>query len=95
MNSDPPEPWAMYLTGIGGHPPYGAPADYQNMYSAASVAAAAPLRALAPNSRKPPHLGDGGITGYRNLTGWNDTMFYEQAAVYLGRMSYVDYILGI
>ena len=78
MLSDPPEPWAVFLTGIGGHPPYGAPPEYFTMYSPADVAKAAPLRALQPGSRKPPHLGPGGITGYRNLSQFNDTFFYEQ-----------------
>lgn len=34
LHSDPPEPWMMYLPGLGGHPDYGAPADYFGKYTA-------------------------------------------------------------
>lgn len=33
MNSKPPEPFLIFLPGIGSHPPYGCPnEEYQNMY---------------------------------------------------------------
>ena len=28
MSNDPPEPFCIFLPGIGAHPPYGAPADW-------------------------------------------------------------------
>ena len=85
---DPPEPFLVYLPGIGAHPPYGAPEDYFARYSSAQVRAAAPLRQLVPGGDKPPHLGPGGIAGYRNLTGFHggaadDELFYEIQAAYV------------
>lgn len=94
MGSSPPEPFAIWISGIGAHPPYQAPKDFYGMYSAAEVRAAAPLRELAPGANKPAFIGPAGIPGYRDLNSFNDTFFYEQAAVYLGRVSYTDYVLG-
>ena len=31
MNNSPPEPFVIFLPGIGSHPPYGAPKDYYDM----------------------------------------------------------------
>ena len=31
MQNNPPEPFVIFLPGIGAHPPYGAPKDYFNM----------------------------------------------------------------
>ena len=128
MANDPPEPFAIWVSGIGAHPPYTAPADYYHMYTAEQVMAAAPLRPVLPNANKPAFIGPSGIPGYRScpalvmqttplranndppphfpshsnsppntpgdLNGFNDTFFYELAAVYLGRVSYTDYVLG-
>jgi arylsulfatase A-like enzyme len=99
MLDDPPEPFAVYLPGIGAHPPYGAPEDFFARYSSAEVRAAQPLRALQPGSNKPPHLQAGGITGFRNLTSFHggaadDELFYELQAAYLGRVAYTDFVLG-
>jgi choline-sulfatase len=89
----------MYLPGVGAHPPYGAPEDYFARYTSNEVRAAQPLRALVPGNAKPPHLQPGGITGFRNLTSFHggaadDELFYELQAVYLGRVAFVDYVLG-
>jgi choline-sulfatase len=99
MLDDPPEPFFMFLPGIGAHPPYGAPEDYYARYTSSDVRAAQPLRALVPGNAKPPHLQAGGITGFRNLTSFHggaadDELFYELQAVYLGRVAFVDYVLG-
>ena len=99
MLDDPPEPFAVYLPGIGAHPPYGAPLDYYARYTSDQVRAAQPLRALVPGNAKPPHLQAGGITGFRNLTSFHaaaarDELFYELQAVYLGRVAFVDFVLG-
>jgi choline-sulfatase len=97
LKSDPPEPFFIFLPGIGAHPPYSAPADYFARYTADQVRKSAPLRQLVPGNNKPPHLQVDGITGYRNLTSFHltDDLFYNLSAVYLGRISYVDYILGV
>ena len=95
LASSPPEPFAVWLPGIGAHPPYSAPSDYYHLYSAAQVAAQAPLRRVLPGSNKPPHLRpDVGIPAFRNLTSFNDSFFEELAAIYLGRVSYIDFVLG-
>ena len=95
LAADPPEPFAIWLPGIGAHPPYSAPRDYYSMYSAAQVRALAPLRELLPGSNKPLHLQhDVGIPAFRNLTSFGDAFFEELAAIYLGRVSYVDFVLG-
>ena len=95
LAADPPEPFAIWLPGIGAHPPYSAPRDYYSMYSAAQVRAQAPLRELLPGSNKPLYLQrDVGIPAFRNLTSFGDAFFEELAAIYLGRVSYVDYVLG-
>ena len=94
LQSDPPEPFAVWLSGDGGHPPYGAPRDYFSLYSAAQVLAETPLRALSPGDDKPLHIGPDGITGFRNLTMFNDTFFAGLNAVYHGRVSYADWVLG-
>ena len=95
LASGPPEPFAIWLPGVGAHPPYSAPADYYNMYSPAQVAAQAPLRRALPGSNKPLHLQPAvGIPRFRNLTAFNDSFFEKIAAVYLGRVSYIDFLLG-
>ncbi len=102
------QPLSYRSLSLAQHPPYGAPEDYFNRYSPEQVRAQAPLRQLQPGNNKPPHLGPGGITGYRNITCfWEGTcpmddkglkaaedLFYYNAAIYLGRIAYVDFILG-
>lgn len=97
LKTDPPEPFFIFLPGIGAHPPYDAPLDYYAKYSSEEVRKSAPLRQLVPGNNKPPHLQVNGITGYRNLTSFHssDDLFYNISAVYLGRIAYVDYILGV
>lgn len=95
LAQDPPEPFAIWMSGVGAHPPYTAPADYYHMYSAAQVAALAPLRRVLPGSNKPLYLQpDVGIPAFRNLTSLGDVFFEELAAIYLGRVSYIDFLLG-
>ena len=92
--SDPPEPFAVWISGIGAHPPYGAPAGFYDMYSAAQVHASAPLRPYSASANKPAFIGPNGIPGFRNLNSFNDSFFEGLAAVYYGRVSYMDYVLG-
>jgi arylsulfatase A-like enzyme len=88
-----PEPFAIIMTGEGAHPPYGCPEPYYSMYTGAQVKAAAPLRAFAPGL--PPHLSPQGIAHFRNLTSFPESFFYDLAAIYLGRVSYMDMQLGM
>lgn len=92
--SDPPEPFMVYIPGIGAHPPYGAPSDYYSKYSPTDVCNIVPPKHRNTGDMLPPHLGPGGIPGYRNISGFQETFFCEISAVYLGRIAYVDYILG-
>ena len=94
MANSPPEPFAIWVSGVGAHPPYHAPKDYYSMYTAEQVKAAAPIRPVLPAANKPAFIGPAGIPGYRGLSGFNDSFFYELAAVYLGRVSYTDFVLG-
>eukprot|EP00117_Sycon_ciliatum_P029466 scpid56464/ scgid23458/ Uncharacterized sulfatase yidJ len=91
MSSNPPEPFLIFLPGIGAHPSYGAPKDYFDMYSADQVAKLAPLR--PPHVANKPKYHDG-IIKYRNLESLNQTFFNKINAIYLGQVSYVDWILG-
>ena len=78
FKSNPPEPFMLFFSGNGAHPPYSAPRDYQTMYSAAEVEAAAPIRRVLDGANKPAFLDPRiGIPAFRNLTTLNDSFFYE------------------
>jgi choline-sulfatase len=91
IRNDPPEPFMIFLPGIGSHPPYGAPKDYHNKYSAEEVSDKSPLR--PPNLPNKPKYHTG-IIKYRNLTSFNQSFFDKINAIYLGRVSYVDWVFG-
>ena len=91
IESDPPEPFIVFLPGMGSHPPYGAPMDYYSKYSAQQVHEKSPLR--LPNLPNKPKYHTG-IIKYRNLTSFNQTFFDQINAIYLGRVSYVDWVFG-
>ena len=90
------EPFALFIPGLGAHPPYGMPSDYVNMYDPADIAARFPLRTLAESSGKPPYYGDSGIRGYRNYTQIDINMNYSYQVVsqYYARVTYVDWVFG-
>ena len=88
------EPFALFLPGLGAHPPYGMPADYANMYDPATIRAQAPLRSVNDTQGKPPYYGQGGIRGYRNITSFGEDFAYQVAAQYFARVSYTDYVFG-
>lgn len=95
-----PEPFALFLPGLGAHPPYGGPRDYFSMYTADEVRAAGPpLRRVNDTVGKPPYYGAAGIRGFRNYSALgddaHDQWLYHVAATYFGRVSYVDYIFGV
>ncbi len=88
------EPFALFLPGIGAHPPYGMPKDYADMYSPAEIERLAPLRPMNDTVGKPPYYGQGGIRKYRNITDFGDAFSYKVAANYFARVTYTDYIFG-
>jgi len=94
LKSKPKEPFMIFLPLMGAHPPYGAPKEYHNMYDPAEVKTRAPLR--APNTPGKPlyHSSTKGIQYYRQIDQFDDDFFYKIQAIYLGRVSFVDYLLG-
>ena len=92
--SDPPEPFMIYLPGVGAHPPYGAPSDYYNKYNATDICTRSPPKRRNAGDMLPPYLGPDGIVGYRNITQFNELFFCQLSAIYLGRVAYTDYVLG-
>eukprot|EP00042_Codosiga_hollandica_P037693 m.299968 g.299968 ORF g.299968 m.299968 type:complete len:547 (-) comp55203_c0_seq1:83-1723(-) len=94
LQDDPPEPFMIFLPGIGSHPSYGAPRDYYDLYDPSQVQAEAPLRAPYPPN-KPRYFSETeGIVAYRNLTSLNESIFYKINSIYLGRITYSDWIFG-
>ena len=91
-----PEPFALFIPGIGAHPPYGMPRDYEGMYDPSDIAAKFPLRTLAEATNKPPYYGDAGIRGYRNYTDIDVAMNYSYSVIanYYARITYADWIFG-
>jgi arylsulfatase A-like enzyme len=87
------EPCAIFLPGIGAHPPYGAPKDWYDKYNATQLQE---MNLLRPQnvSNKPPYIGDGGIRFYRNYSSFDDAFSYKVLAQYLARVSYTDWIFG-
>ena len=88
------EPFALFIPGIGAHPPYGIPKDYVNMYDPAVVRQKFPLRSVNDTAGKPPYYGQGGIRAYRNYTSFGDDFSYQVAAQYFARVTYADYVFG-
>jgi arylsulfatase A-like enzyme len=88
------EPFALFLPGLGAHPPYGIPKDYEGMYDPATIRARMPLRNLSDATGKPPYMGDGGIRGFRNYTTFGEDFSYKVAAQYFARVTYADWVFG-
>lgn len=82
-------PFCLFLPlGGGAHPPYTAPADFYNMYSAAQLPPLAP-----PGGRNKPAFHRGIRQDY-NLTGLSDAVMRQIRAVYYAKVSYVDWMTG-
>lgn len=88
------EPFFIWIPGMGAHPPYGAPEPYQSMYSPAEIEQKSPLRPPYNPGKPAYHSKTLGIPFYRNLTTLPASTFYNINAVYLGRVSYSDWIFG-
>lgn len=95
MANDPPEPFSLFLTSRGAHPPYGAPKEWHNKFSVADVKASGWTPRGRSMAGMPTYMqNEGGIPHYRNLSSLPDDFFYKIQAVYLGMISYTDWVFG-
>lgn len=89
MADDPPQPFLLFLPGIGAHPPYAAPHEFHEKWSDLDeLKAKAPLRPRYGAGKPKYHSQDRGIPHYRNLTYLPDETMYKIQSVYLGMVSY-------
>ena len=95
LNSDPPEPFAIFLPTRGAHPPYGPPKDFKDKWTIEEIKKYISLR--PPNLKGKPkyHSNADGIRHYRNLTYLGDDTMYEIQKSYLEMISYTDYTFGV
>ena len=94
MQSNPPEPFAIFLPTRGAHPPYGAPPEFQHKWTLDQVKQHVTLR--PPNNPLKPkyHQPDVGIQHYRNLTWLHEDTFYDIQRSYLEMVSFTDWTFG-
>ena len=95
LNSDPPEPFVIFLPTRGGHPPYGAPKDFKNKWTIDEIKKHVKLRPSGIKGKPKYHSNADGIRHYRNLTYLNEDTMYEIQKSYLEMISYTDYTFGI
>ena len=81
-------PFCIFLPLIGAHPPYTAPRDFYNMYSPSEVPPPIP-----PELKNKPSF-HAGIRQMYGLGGANNETLCKIRAVYYGRVSYTDWLLG-
>ncbi len=81
-------PFCIYLPLSYAHPPFSAPKDFHNMYRPADVP---PLR--PPDLPRKPNFFEA-IRRTRRLNELNDSDFRTMQAIYLGMISYSDWMLG-
>ena len=94
MKDSPPQPFLLYLPSRGAHPPYGAPVEYHNRFPVDLVKQHVTLRARDIENM-PVYMSDAdGIPHHRNLTTLSEDTFYKIQSVYLGMISYTDWIFG-
>lgn len=95
LTDTPPEPFVLFLPTRGAHPPYGAPADFQNTITLKEVKAAVTLRPANLPGKPTYHGYKKGIPHYRNLTFLPSDTFYEIQRSYLEMISYTDHLFGM
>ncbi|MGI6544422.1 MAG: sulfatase-like hydrolase/transferase [Limnochordia bacterium] len=88
LQSNPQEPFCLYLPLSSPHPPYSAPQPWHDMYDRHALPALRP--ANLPGKPKHHAL----IRHSRQLDHLDEAMFKEINAVYLGMISYMDFLLG-
>jgi choline-sulfatase len=88
MQREGDKPFCIFLPLIYPHPPYSAPAEYQDRYAPAALA---PLRPA--NTPGLPRFHQA-LRKKMRLDQLNDPDFRQVQAVYLGMVSYADWVLG-
>jgi choline-sulfatase len=94
MKDSPPQPFLLFLPGMGAHPPYGAPKEFHEKWPVDIVKKKVSLRPPYQEGKPSYHSRTKGIPHYRNLTSLDDDFFYRIQATYLGMISYVDWMFG-
>ena len=90
-----PEPFVLFLPSRGAHPPYGAPVEWHDKFSPEDVKAAGINLRPRNISNMPTYMSaTEGIPFHRNIASLDDDFFYKIQAVYLGMVSYTDWIFG-
>lgn len=89
LQSKPKDPFMIFLPLSKPHPPYSCPEPF---YSSIDPDSLPPLRATN-RPRKPDYHAL--IRQYRNLTSLDDAFFRKLHAVYLGSISYSDFLFGL
>ena len=82
------KPFCIFLPIEQPHPPYTAPADFYNMYAPKDM----PRMARANLPKKPSHMA--GMRSYYGLDKLDEMTFRKIRAVYYGKVSYADWLLG-
>ena len=88
LEQDRTKPFCIFLPLTYVHPPFTAPAEFYNMYDPAKLP---PLR--PPNLPRKPNFYEA-IRRTRRLDRLSDADFRKIQAVYLGMISYCDWLLG-
>ena len=82
------KPFCIFLPLLYPHPPYSAPADFHNMYRPQDLAALRPIN-LPRQARY-----HAALRKIMRLDQLSDDVFRQVHAVYLGQVSYTDWLLG-
>jgi arylsulfatase A-like enzyme len=85
---NPPRPYCIFLPLGSPHPPYTAPKGFHNMYAPAALP---PLRPVRLPGKPSYHAG---IREMYRLGQLPEEIFRKIQAVYLGKVSYTDWLLG-
>jgi len=94
LKNSPPQPFLLFIPGLGAHPPYGAPKEFHEKWTVDEVKRNIQLRPPYGKTKPGYHSKDNGIPHYRNLTHLDADVFYKIHATYLGMLSYTDWIFG-
>ncbi len=81
------QPFMLFLPLVMPHPPYSAPQPYHTMYRPEDVTVLPPREGDVPAFERL-------IRRYRGLDELDESFFRQVRAVYLGMVSYVDWMLG-
>lgn len=92
LQSDPPEPFVLFVATKGAHPPYGAPKGFHDSLDLEEVKKAVELRPIDTPGKPYYHRG---IRHYRNLTTLPQDVFYKIHKSYLESIKYTDWTLGV